>query len=185
MVCSTFDQPDSLVLSSPSRTLPPTHYLCNATPVIFSVIFSTEPLWATLVSGVFLKETMGPNALVGAGVILLACLVAQSEQISELLGMRGAKDEPGDDESGDETFHLRGGEEETDPFPSSVLDEIDGAGETEVKSPFEVSMVREFSLPPDVYAEGSPSADTGGDRRTSAKDVPAFRAGWFGFKGSE
>lgn len=44
-------------------------------------------MWATLVSVTFLKETMGPNAAVGAGFILLACLTAQSEQILGLLGM--------------------------------------------------------------------------------------------------
>lgn len=150
----------------------------------FSVIFSTEPLWATLVSGVFLKETMGPNALVGAGVILLACLVAQSEQIYELLGMGGAKDDPMDDNGGDETFHLKEGDE-MDPFPSSVFDEVDRAGETGFKTRFEESMNREYSLPQDAYAEGLSSADRGGDLRTKANDVSAIRVGWFGSKGFE
>lgn len=56
-----------------------------------SIIFSTEPLWATLVSRIFLKETMGPNAAIGAACILLACLTAQSEQIMKFLG-NGVKD---------------------------------------------------------------------------------------------
>ncbi|CAM9269168.1 unnamed protein product [Scytosiphon promiscuus] len=144
-----------------------------------SVIFSTEPLWATLVSGVFLKETMGPNALVGAGVILLACLVAQSEQISELLGIGRGKDDPTDGDGGDETFHLNGAEEdEMDPFPSSVLDEVDRPQDTEVKPPFEVSMVREYSLPQGAHV-GGPSP---GDRHTKANDASVVRTSWFGFK---
>lgn len=45
-------------------------------------------MWATAVSVIFLKETMGPNAALGAGFILLACLTAQSEHILELVGLR-------------------------------------------------------------------------------------------------
>lgn len=151
---------------------------------LLSVIFSTEPLWATLVSGVFLKETMGPNALIGAGVILLACLVAQSEQIVELLGM-GAKESEqlldqaqSDNFSGvdvDESPSVIGEEMEMDNFPSSVFDEIEPAGEES----FDVATVQEYTLPAGVYTEGSPFDDR------EVNDLPAVRVGWFGSMASD
>lgn len=143
------------------------------------MIFSTEPLWATLVSVVFLKETMGPNALVGAGTILLACLVAQSEQIVELLGMGAKKDnqlldqsQSDTDDGVHETPSVAG---ERDSFPFSVLDEM----EPMVEESFDVSTVQEYTLPAGVNVEGSPF-----DER-EANDVPAVRVGWFGAVASE
>lgn len=126
---------------------------------------------------------MGPNALVGAGVILLACLVAQSEQIVELLG-RGPK---GDDdllelsksytEDGvDETTSIVG-ERAEDEFPLSVLDEMEPA----LEESFDMSTVQEYTLPAGVYVEGSPFEERG----ANVNDVPAGRVGWFGSVTSE
>lgn len=142
------------------------------------MIFSTEPLWATLVSGVFLKETMGPNALAGAGVILLACLVAQSEQIVELLGMRAKGDDErldltqsDTDDDVDETPSVVG---EMDEFPLSVFDEMDPA----LAESFQPSTMQEYTLPAGGYVEGSPFEE-------EANYVPAVRVGWFGSVTSE
>ena len=126
---------------------------------------------------------MGPNALVGAGVILLACLVAQSEQIVELLG-RGPK---GDDdllelsksytEDGvDETISIVG-ERAEDEFPLSVLDEMEPA----LEGSLDMSTVQEYTLPAGVYVEGSPFEERG----ANVNDVPAVRVGWFGSVTSE
>ncbi|CAN0087423.1 unnamed protein product [Discosporangium mesarthrocarpum] len=62
-----------------------------------SVIFSTEPLWATIVSQVFLKETLGPNALLGAAFIFSACLTAQAPQVISMFGTgkEGSEEEEG------------------------------------------------------------------------------------------
>lgn len=120
---------------------------------------------------------MGPNALVGAGVILLACLVAQSEQIVQLLGKDGSEseeDEPLDisdtDDGVDDTPMTVVDRED---LPLSVLDEIDAA----VESPIEVSMAEEYTVPMGIYVEGSPLTDM------ETGDVPAVRVGWFGSMG--
>lgn len=153
---------------------------CSALLLSSSVIFSTEPLWAALVSGVFLKETMGPNALVGAGVILLACLVAQSEQIIELLGVgredghqrldRSQSESDADDDVVDDSAVG-----ERDSFPLSVLDEMEPA----VEESFDVSTVQEYVLPPGVYAEVPSMQERG------VNELPAVRIGWFGSAASE
>lgn len=124
---------------------------------------------------------MGPNALIGAGVILLACLVAQSEQIVQLLGKDGSdldEDEPldlsGADDVIDDTQTLVAAGSaavgEREELPLSVFDEIDPA----VESPVEVSMLEEYTMPVGVYVEGSPLTDM------ETSDVPAIRVGWFG-----
>ncbi|CBJ33735.1 Inner membrane transport protein yicL [Ectocarpus siliculosus] len=159
-----------------------------------SVIFSTEPLWATLVSALLLKETMGPNALVGAGVILLACLVAQSEQISELVGMGEGKGndtlmdaEATDAEEGaEEPFQLQETEEvNDDDFPSSVLDEMVGVTEeSDSESSFRMSMVQESTVPGGVYGGDPAFAGEEGTLRNNDNDVPAAApVGWFGSYG--
>lgn len=120
---------------------------------------------------------MGPNALVGAGVILLACLVAQSEQIMQLLGKDGSEmdeDEPlglsDTDDDIDDTPMTAVVEREELPLP--VFDEIDPV----VESPIEVSMT-EYTVPMGIHVEGSPLTDM------ETGDVPAVRAGWFGSMG--
>ncbi|CAM9486055.1 unnamed protein product [Ectocarpus fasciculatus] len=158
-----------------------------------SVIFSTEPLWATLVSVLFLKETMGPNALVGAGVILTACLVAQSEQISELVGMGGREGNDtltgaqatGAEEGAEEPFQLQETEEteEVDDydFPPSVLDEMVGVTEeADSESSFHMSMVQESTVPGGVYREGPAFAGKEGNLGNNENDIPAAApVGWF------
>lgn len=160
-----------------------------------SVIFSTEPLWATLVSVLFLKETMGPNALVGAGVILMACLVAQSEQISELVGMGGREGNDtltgaqatGAEEGAEEPFQLQETEEVDDyDFPSSVLDEMVGVTEeADSESSFHMSMVQESTVPGGVYREGPAFAGKEGNLGNNENDIPAAApVGWFESYGS-
>mmetsp|Transcript_30279 Transcript_30279/g.54828 ORF Transcript_30279/g.54828 Transcript_30279/m.54828 type:complete len:503 (+) Transcript_30279:129-1637(+) len=39
-----------------------------------SVLLSTEPLWAAVFAGLFLGESMGPNAILGGALIVAACL---------------------------------------------------------------------------------------------------------------
>jgi drug/metabolite transporter (DMT)-like permease len=46
-----------------------------------SVIFATEPLWATAFASVLLGEKLGPQAAVGAGFIVAACLTAQGPKV--------------------------------------------------------------------------------------------------------
>lgn len=148
-----------------------------------SVIFSTEPLWATFVSGIFLKETMGPNALVGAAFILLACLTAQSEQIMELLGMGGAKDadplmmqSQGTDGEEAETSQAGSGTEE--PFSLSMLDEVEPAAiESELELSFDVSLLKEFDVPVGMSMGGS-ALDGREASRSINKEEPAVRMGW-------
>lgn len=142
----------------------------------------------------FLKETMGPNALVGAGVILLACLVAQSEQISELVGMGGGEGndklteaEVTDTEVGaEEPLQLQETEEVNDDydFPSSVLDEMVGVTEeSDSESSFHMSMVQDNTVPGGVYGEGPALAEEG-DLGNKENDVPAAApVGWFGSYG--
>lgn len=154
--------------------------------MLLSVIFSTEPLWATLVSGVFLKETMGSNALVGAGVILLACLVAQSEQIVQLVGRGGGKGnkEPlveSEADRGVDDSHTETESEDLDNL--SVFDEVDPALESELDSLLGVPTVQEYTLPAGVYVDGSPFAEREGGLHSN--DVPAVRVGWFGSMGAE
>lgn len=48
--------------------------LKKLTAAEITVIFSTEPLWASLVASVFVHETFGLNSLAGAILVLLACL---------------------------------------------------------------------------------------------------------------
>lgn len=138
-----------------------------------------------------MKETMGPNALVGAGVILLACLVAQSEQISELVGMGGGKgndtlmdaDATDAEEGAEEPFQLQETEEVNDDgFPSSVLDEMVGVTEeSNSESSFHMSMVQESTVPGGVYGEGPAFAGEEGSLRNNENDVPAATpVGWFG-----
>jgi drug/metabolite transporter (DMT)-like permease len=49
-----------------------------------SVIFATEPLWATAFASVLLGEKLGPQAAVGAGFIVAACLTAQGPKVREM-----------------------------------------------------------------------------------------------------
>lgn len=126
---------------------------------------------------------MGPNALVGAGVILLACLVAQSEQILELLGKGAKEDEQllelsqsDSDDGADETPSIVG-ERDEDELPLSVLDEMEPA----LEESFEVSTVQEYTLPAGVYVKGSPMEE----REANVNKVPAVRVGWFGSVASE
>ena len=39
-----------------------------------SVLLATEPLWAAVFAGLFLGESMGPNAIIGGALIVAACL---------------------------------------------------------------------------------------------------------------
>ena len=149
-----------------------------------SVIFSTEPLWATFVSGIFLKETMGPNALVGAAFILLACATAQSEQIMELLGMGGAKDtdplimqSEGTDGEGAETNQAGSGKEE--PFPLLMLDEVEPAAiESELELSFDVSLLKEFDVPVGMTMGRSAPDGREASRGINKSEEPAVRMGW-------
>lgn len=153
--------------------------------IISSVIFSTEPLWATFVSGIFLKETMGPNALVGAAFILLACLTAQSEQVMELLGMGGAKDpDPlmtqslGTDGGEAETSQAAGSRKE-EPFPLSMLDEVEPtATESELELSFDVSLLKEFDVPVGMSMGGSALDGREVSRGANKKEESAVRMGW-------
>lgn len=116
---------------------------------------------------------MGPNALVGAGVILLACLVAQSEQIMELLGV-GAKEDgqlldqsqSDTDDDVDATSPVVG---ERENFPFSVFDEMEPA----MEESFDLSEVQEYTLPAGVYDD------------REANEIAAVRVGWFGSVASE
>lgn len=125
---------------------------------------------------------MGPNALVGAGVILLACLVAQSEQIMQLVGRGGGKgnNEPlmrsdSDGGVGEAPQH----ETESEDLDSlSVFDEVDPALGSELESLLGVPTVQEYTLPAGVYVDGSPFAEREGDLHSN--DVPGVRVGWFG-----
>lgn len=149
---------------------------------VSSVIFSTEPLWATFVSGIFLKETMGPNALVGAAFILLACATAQSEQIMELLGMRSAKDtDPlimqSEGTDGEEAETSQAGKEE--PFPLLMLDEVEpSAIESELELSFDVSLLKEFDVPVGMTIEGSALDGREANRGINQSEEPAVRMGW-------
>eukprot|EP00611_Tribonema_gayanum_P027379 TRINITY_DN6749_c0_g3_i1.p1 TRINITY_DN6749_c0_g3~~TRINITY_DN6749_c0_g3_i1.p1 ORF type:complete len:331 (-),score=76.81 TRINITY_DN6749_c0_g3_i1:4-975(-) len=58
-----------------------------------SVIFATEPLWATGFASVLLGETLGPQAAIGAVFILAACLTAQGPKVLELIQARKLKGE--------------------------------------------------------------------------------------------
>lgn len=122
---------------------------------------------------------MGPNAVVGAGVILLACLVAQSEQIVELLGMGREDDDQlldlpqsDTDDDVDETPSVVG---ERDNFPLSVFDEMEPA----LEEPCDVSTVQEYTLPAGVCVEGLRFEER------EANQVPAVRVGWFGSVASD
>lgn len=150
---------------------------------VSSVIFSTEPLWATFVSGIFLKETMGPNALVGAAFILLACLTAQSEKIMELLGMGSAKDtdplmmqSQGTDGEEAETSQAGSGKE---PFPLSMLDEVEpAAAEMELELSFDMSLLKEFDVPVGRSIGGSALDGREASRGMDRKEEAAVRMGW-------
>ncbi len=124
---------------------------------------------------------MGPNALVGAGVILLACLVAQSEQIMQLLGKDGSElDEDGPLDLSDTGDGIDGTPMnafvEKEDLPLSVFDEMIEM-DPAVESPIEMSMAEEYTVPMGIHVEGSPLTDM------ETGDVPAVSVGWFGSMG--
>ena len=90
-------------------------------------MFSTEPLWATLVSMALLGERVGPNGAIGAMFILLACLTAQSESILDLMESYGSDKR----KNNDKTVNHEGIVEGDDggpvgaTVPLYVLDELD------------------------------------------------------------
>jgi hypothetical protein len=53
-----------------------------------SVLLATEPLWAALFAGLFLGESMGPQAIIGGALIVAACLTTslKPQQIQNLFG---------------------------------------------------------------------------------------------------
>lgn len=55
--------------------------LTRVSPAELAILLSTEPFWAAAFSAVLLGERMGPQALAGGGLILLACLLDQSKKI--------------------------------------------------------------------------------------------------------
>lgn len=135
---------------------------------------------------------MGPNALVGAGVILLACLVAQSEQIVQLMGRGGDKgdNDPlirSDTGTGftQTPQHEGQSEESEDLVHLTVFDEVDPAVESEPERLVDVPTVQEYTLPAGEYLKGSPSAESRGSLHSSRNNVPAGRADWFGCSGPE
>jgi drug/metabolite transporter (DMT)-like permease len=54
-----------------------------------AVIYSTEPLWASLFAFVLLGERFGPRGVVGAGLILTALIVSQIPELSRNAMPRG------------------------------------------------------------------------------------------------
>lgn len=55
--------------------------LVNVSSGEVAVLLSTEPFWAAWFSSIILYEHMGPQAVAGGAIILMACLVNQSGQI--------------------------------------------------------------------------------------------------------
>eukprot|EP00904_Undaria_pinnatifida_P005012 jgi/Undpi1/1640/HiC_scaffold_11.g05030.m1 len=150
-----------------------------------SVIFSTEPLWATFVSGVFLKETMGPNALIGAAFIFMACLAAQSEQILAMVGKGGGKDTDSSQmmqlEGEAELSHAGSGEDRTeDAFPLSMLDEMEPGAESELELSFDMSLLKEFNVPDGGMHMGGSALEgrEAANRSTTKQEGSAVRIGW-------
>lgn len=136
-------------------------------------------------AGIFLKETMGPNALVGAAFILLACLTAQSEQIMELLGMGGTKDadplmmQSQGTDGGEEAETSQAGSGTEEPFALSMLDEAEPAAmESELELSFDVSLLKEFDVPVGMSMGGSALDGREASRSINKKEEPAVRMGW-------
>ncbi|CAM9218345.1 unnamed protein product [Choristocarpus tenellus] len=88
-----------------------------------SVIFSTEPLWASAISKIFLKETLGKNAVIGAIFIFGACLTAQAPQVLQMLGL-GKGGEGGSSPVGVDATLLN--EEDVSDYPLPQKDDVVG-----------------------------------------------------------
>jgi len=54
-----------------------------------SVLLATEPLWAAVFAGLFLGESMGPQAILGGALIVAACLMTsvKPQVLQNLFGM--------------------------------------------------------------------------------------------------
>lgn len=134
----------------------------------------------------FLKETMGPNALVGAAFILMACLTAQSEQVLALVGMGGGEDTDSSqmmlEDGGEAELSQTGSEIDRteDAFPLSMLDEVEPRTESEHELSFDVSLLKEFDVPVGGMnmggsaLQGREAASLG----TSKQEDSAVRIGW-------
>lgn len=55
--------------------------LVHVSATELAVLLSTEPFWAAGFAGVMLGEAMGPKAVVGGAVILMACILNQSKGV--------------------------------------------------------------------------------------------------------
>lgn len=125
---------------------------------------------------------MGPNAAIGAALILGACVVAQSGKIMELLGMAGSRtDVPTDasEGSGGVAEEEEGG---IDEIPTSVLEELDSVTDGE-ESSFTLSLLDDYMMPMDVYAEGTVRRKQ--EANFSETDAPGIRVGWLASMGSD
>lgn len=125
---------------------------------------------------------MGPNAAIGAALILGACVVAQSGKIMELLGMGGSTiDVPTDasEGSGGAAEEEEGG---VDEIPPSMLEELDSVTDGK-ESSFTLSLVDDYMMPMDVYAERAVRHKQ--EANFSETDAPGIRVGWFASMGGD
>lgn len=62
-----------------------------------SVLLATEPLWAAVFAGLFLGESMGPQAILGGALIVAACLTTsvKPQTLQKLLGQTSSLEEDG------------------------------------------------------------------------------------------
>lgn len=124
---------------------------------------------------------MGPNAAIGAALILSACVVAQSGKIMELLGIGGPKtDVPTDASEGSGGDAEEEQEEGTDEIPTSVLEDLDSVTDGE-ESSFTLSLLDNYVVPMDVYAEGAVRNKQ--EANFSETDAPGIRVGWLASMG--
>lgn len=175
---SLFSASTAVALTVPHRA--------SLIPSSYSVIFSTEPLWATFVSRLFLKETMGPNAAVGAACILLACLTAQSEQIMDLLGMRGPNKQVSPEThtgEGRDDEQPRLESDDRDAFPLSVLDEVEPESDLELDSSYTVSLLDEYAVPVTMRADGTALGASEPSLSGNEHDEPGRRLACFASMG--
>lgn len=123
-------------------------------------------------SRIFLNETMGKNAAIGAACILLACITAQSEQIMELLGVGKTPGEEEESVGEDGAMDSMKGQHDepllaegrSETMPISILDAYGAEPSTEMSEDQEgraatVSspVVDHYVMPLEVYAgKGGP-----------------------------
>jgi drug/metabolite transporter (DMT)-like permease len=69
-------------------TLVQTRYQKETTPTRAVVIFSIEPVFATILASIFLQEHIGTLGIVGGGLIIVGVLVSELSDMVPFIGKK-------------------------------------------------------------------------------------------------